>query len=193
MSDCYQSIRSPSTAIYKEKGSKFLAFAYPVASEEEIKYCLQNLRKQYPDATHHCYAYAVGAKQEKWRANDDGEPSHSAGKPILGQIKSKNLSDVLVVVVRYYGGVNLGISGLIHAYKTVTALALEEAIVCDKILTISLDLVYNYAETNEIMNLISQYQLPIISQNFDLFCHMSISVKQREIEQIRAMLHAWIA
>ncbi|MCF0172581.1 MAG: YigZ family protein, partial [Bacteroidales bacterium] len=120
-SDCYKSIAAPSTGIYKDKGSKFMAFAYPVESEEEVKSLVSALRKKYFDARHHCWAYRIGRLGEKWRINDDGEPSSTAGKPILGQILSNQLSDTLIVVVRYFGGILLGTPGLIQAYKSAAA------------------------------------------------------------------------
>src|SRR5690606_7725476 len=124
MDDGYRTIAQPAEGLYKEKGSKFIALAYPVYTEEEIKDRLAELRKKYYDARHHCYAYMLGADKSRYRANDDGEPNHSAGDPILGQIRSADLSNVLVVVVRYFGGTKLGVSGLITAYKTATADAL---------------------------------------------------------------------
>jgi uncharacterized YigZ family protein len=192
MIDTYRSIQHPSEAVYKEKGSKFLALAYPVETEEDIKRILSQLKKEYFDATHHCYAYVLGAKQEKWRANDDGEPNHSAGTPILNQIKAKGISDVLVVVIRYYGGTKLGVSGLINAYKTATALALEEVTLVQKVLTELIQITYNYSETNEIMAIIHQLDLKIIEQSFDLFCHSTLSCKQSVSVQAKEVLAKWL-
>jgi uncharacterized YigZ family protein len=192
MTDIYYSITSPTEGVYKEKGSKFLAFAHPVETEEDIKNILNTLKKEYFDATHHCYAYILGANQEKWRANDDGEPNHSAGTPILNQIKAKGVSDVLVVVVRYYGGTKLGVSGLIQAYKTSASLALEEAKLIEKVLTVQIEITYNYPETSEIMNMINKLGIKIISQNFDLFCHATLSCKQSMLAQVHEALGNWI-
>ncbi|WP_448530121.1 IMPACT family protein [Raineya sp.] len=187
----YQSIRNFTQAIYKEKGSKFLAFAYPVSTEIEIRSILEKVRKEYSDASHHCYAYILGANGEKWRANDDGEPHHSAGTPILQQIKSKNLKDVLVIVVRYFGGIKLGVSGLINAYKTATALALESAEICEKTETCPLSITYNYDETSEVMQLIHQHKLTIAQQSFDLFCHATILVAKTDYENIFPIFAKW--
>ncbi|MCU0438338.1 MAG: YigZ family protein [Raineya sp.] len=192
MTDIYYSIETSTEGVYKEKGSKFLAFAYPVETEEDIKNALNTLKKEYFDATHHCYAYILGANQEKWRANDDGEPNHSAGTPILNQIKAKGVSDVLVVVVRYYGGTKLGVSGLIQAYKISASLALEEAKLIEKVLTVQMEITYNYSETSEVMNIINKLDLKIISQNFDLFCHATLSCKKSMLSQVQEALGNWI-
>ena len=192
MKDTFFSIKTPTEAIYKEKGSKFLAFAYSVENEETIKEHLEQLKKKYYDATHHCFAYMLGANGEKWRANDDGEPSHSAGTPILNQIKSKGISDVLVVVVRYYGGTKLGVSGLIQAYKTATALALEEAELEKKQMSYFFKITYNYPETSQVMNLVNRWNLQILSQNFDLFCHLELACKLSQWEQVSQDLGEWI-
>ena len=131
--DQYKSIAAPAEGLFKDNGSRFIAFAYPVETEEEVKELVSALKKEYHDARHHCFAYRLGYKGDVWRASDDGEPSGSAGRPILGQIESLGLSDVLVVVVRYFGGIKLGIPGLIRAYKTSTADALSSAQVIEKI------------------------------------------------------------
>ena len=131
--DTYRTIEGTSTGIYREKGSKFIAIARPVCTEDEIKSIVEDLRKEYYDARHHCYAYILGAKGEKWRVNDDGEPSGTAGKPIHGQLLSFNVTNVLVVVVRYFGGTKLGVSGLINAYKSATQDALQNATVITKL------------------------------------------------------------
>lgn len=185
--DTYFSIKSSSEGIYKEKGSKFLAFVYPVRTEEDVKQRLAELHKTYFDARHHCYAYRLGAKGERFRANDDGEPNHSAGDPILGQIKSRNLSDTLVVVVRYFGGTKLGVSGLIHAYKVATAEALEVAEVIEKIVTQHLRVHFDYAQMNEVMRIIKELDLQILEQTFDNQCEILLEIRQKQYEsaQIR--------
>lgn len=175
--DTYWSITTISQGIYKEKGSKFLAFAYPVSSEDDIKQHLAALRKEYFDARHHCYAYRLGAKGENFRANDDGEPNHSAGDPILGQLKSQNLSDVLVVVVRYFGGTKLGVGGLINAYKTATAEALALTQPIQKIVKVSMNIDFPYEQMNEVMKIIKDLEMEIKSQNFDNQCNMELRVR----------------
>lgn len=192
MKDTFLSLKSPTEGIYKEKGSKFLAFAYPVETEQEVKEQLVQLKKKYADATHHCYAFVLGANNEKWRANDDGEPSHSAGMPILNQIKSKGISDVLVVVVRYYGGTKLGVSGLINAYKTAAALALEEAEWEEKQVSQLFEITYNYAETSQVMSLVNRGNVKILAQSFDLFCHLQLSCKLSQWKRIREDFAQWI-
>jgi len=163
----YFSIASKSEGIYKEKGSKFIAFAYPVETEEDIKIELDLLKKEYFDARHICYAYRLGENGEKFRANDDGEPNHSAGTPILNQLKSLELSDVLVAVVRYFGGTKLGVSGLITAYKLSTQEALKQAVVVEKIPTTKIEITFEYADLNEAMKLVKKYDGKILNQTYD--------------------------
>lgn len=182
--DSYLTISELSQGLYKEKGSKFLAFAYPVDSEEEVKKYLQELRKEYYDARHHCYAYILGLNPEYTRANDDGEPNHSAGTPILGQIRSRELRNVLVVVLRYFGGTKLGVSGLIHAYKTAAAEALDQAEIKEGILSTLLALSFAYPQMNAVMQLIKNYNLEILEQEMHLDCKMIIRVRNRLLPQI---------
>ncbi len=188
--DTYRTIASPTESIYKEKGSKFLAFAYPVYSEEEIKEHLAELRKKYFDARHHCYAYSLGADKSRYRANDDGEPNHSAGDPILGQIRSADLSNVLVVVVRYFGGTKLGVSGLISAYKTATADAIAEATIIEKHETILLQVNFEYPQMNDVMSLVKEYNLDVRNQQFELACILTIEVRKQLQEEITAKLES---
>ncbi|MEL7004780.1 MAG: YigZ family protein [Bacteroidota bacterium] len=173
----YKTIAASSEGLYKEKGSKFLAFAHPVRSEQDIKERLEESRKVYYDARHHCYAYVLTPSRTVFRANDDGEPNHSAGDPILGQIKAKELTDVLVIVVRYFGGTKLGVSGLINAYRT----ASEEALNKGEILTIEIKenalIQYGYEDTNEVMRLVNDLDLEIADQKFEATCEMSVKVK----------------
>ena len=150
-SEIYTTIAAPSEGLYKEKGSKFLAFAYPVSTEDEIKNLLQDLRKKFFDARHHCYAYRLGPDGATWRVNDNGEPSSTAGKPIFGQLISFGLSDVLVVVIRYFGGIKLGVSGLINAYRTAARDALEHAQTVEKQVRENITLEYTYEQTNAVM------------------------------------------
>ena len=184
--DTFLTIASPVEGLYKEKGSKFIALAYPVASEEEVKEALAQARKQYYDARHHCYAYMIGEQGQHYRANDDGEPSHSAGDPILGQIRSRNLTQVLVIVVRYFGGTKLGVSGLIHAYKTATADALDKAAILQKIIPAQVIVHFGYDWMNAVMKLVKDYEMEIISQDFTDTCHIRLSVRKSLVEEVKA-------
>lgn len=175
----YLTIKSTAHGVYKEKGSKFLAFAYPVESEEEVKQRLSELRKAYFDARHHCYAYVLGLMKEKFKAADDGEPNHSAGDPILGQIRSRNLTNVLVVVVRYFGGVKLGVGGLVQAYKAAATDALRKAEIVELEVMELVSLKYDYPATPEVMKLVKEFEIVILQQDFDEGCLMKIQLKLR--------------
>lgn len=168
----YRTVVGQSTGQYKEKGSKFLAFCYPVSNEEEINAHLTALRKEYYDARHHCYAWVLGTDKMRHRANDDGEPNHSAGDPILGQIRSKGLTNILIVVVRYFGGVKLGVGGLITAYKSAAEEALNTAIIEERIITATLKLYFPYESTSEIMRLVKEFDLKILEQTFEEACYL---------------------
>jgi uncharacterized YigZ family protein len=172
-------IQGPTQGIYKEKGSKFLAFAFPVRSESEIKKQLDALRKKYFDARHHCYAYVLGADKAKFKAHDDGEPNHSASDPILGQIRSKNLTDVLLVVVRYFGGVKLGVGGLMHAYKAAAEDALKQASVIEIEVTKKIELRFEYSRTPEAMRIVKDFELKILEQSFEESCTIIALLKVR--------------
>ncbi|KAA5539252.1 IMPACT family protein [Adhaeribacter rhizoryzae] len=187
-SDVYLTIAAPAEGIYKEKGSKFLAYAYPVSSEEEIKNILAGLRKEYFDARHHCYAYQLGTGGHQYRANDDGEPNHSAGDPILGQIRSAGLTNILVVVIRYFGGIKLGVSGLITAYRTAAAEALKAAEKIEKVETVTLEIFFDYEQMNPIMSLIKEYKLPMLSQDFNINCRLTLSVRKNLQTEIMGKL-----
>ncbi len=176
MRDSYLTIAGESEGSYKEKGSKFIAFAFPVSSEDEIKARLEDLRKEYYDARHHCYGYIYGHNGEHFRANDDGEPGHSAGDPILGQIKSRELTDTLVVVVRYFGGTKLGVSGLIGAYKTAAAEALDANEVVKKEISASFRFSFPYEEMNSVMKLVKDLNLKILNQGYDEQCTLDVEV-----------------
>jgi len=176
--DSYKSISKSSTGIYKELGSKFLSFAYPVSSEEEIKNIISDLRKDYFDARHHCYAYRLGILGEVWRANDDGEPSSTAGKSILGQLMSYDISDILVVVVRYFGGVKLGIPGLIRAYRSATVDAISNNEIVEKVANRNLTFSFDYLKMNSIMKLIKDFSATIKEQEFDNVCIIKINIRQ---------------
>lgn len=183
--DQYKSIAGPSEGLYKDNGSRFIALAWPVESEAEVKEIVAALRKKYYDARHHCYAYRIGCKGDVWRASDDGEPSGSAGRPILGQIDSLGLSDVLVVVVRYFGGIKLGIPGLIRAYKTSTADALSNAAVVEKVAGRTLRLSFSYAGMNAVMKVIKDMELPQRDQDFGEICSLTVRVRLSALEIFR--------
>ena len=183
--DSFLTIATPVNGLYKDKGSKFLYFAFPVADEEEIKSSLAELRKTYYDATHHCYAWVLGTAGDHFRANDDGEPNHSAGDPILGQIRSFGLSHVLVVVVRYFGGTKLGVSGLINAYKTSAYEALSSSEIIRKWEFDQVKIQFPYPAMNEVMKVIKTHELTIIDQQMSLGCEITLEVKKGMAELVR--------
>ncbi|MDB5263921.1 MAG: YigZ family protein [Adhaeribacter sp.] len=187
-SDIYLTISAPAEGIHKEKGSKFLAFAYPVVSEEEAKIILAGLRKEYFDARHHCYAYQLGAGAQQYRANDDGEPNHSAGDPILGQIRSAGLTNILVVVVRYFGGIKLGVSGLINAYRLAAAEAINGAAKVEKVETARVELLFDYEQMNNIMSLIKEHKLEMQTQEFNINCRLTLLIRKNLLETLTAKL-----
>ena len=178
VSDTYLSISSKSEGLFRDNGSRFLAFAYPVESEDEAKGIVEELRKEYHDARHHCYAYRIGLDGLKWRANDDGEPSGSAGRPILGQIDSAGLSDILVVVVRYFGGIKLGIPGLIRAYRTSTAEAIANAVKQTKIAGSWFRISFDYSQMQNVMKTVKDLGLPQRCQKFAQECEMEVRVRK---------------
>lgn len=178
--DTYKTIASPSEGLYKEKGSKFLAFAYPVRTIEEVKTHLEQLRKDYFDARHHCYAYCLGPDKAVWRANDDGEPSGTGGRPIYGQLLSADLTDTLIVVVRYFGGILLGASGLANAYKTAARDAIANATVVEKTVDICYQLHFEYALMNDVMRIIKDFGLVPQNQDFGLDCKLQVSVRRSQ-------------
>ena len=186
--DAYSSIAAPSEGLFKDNGSRFIALAYPVETEEEVKAIVAGLRKQYHDARHHCYAYRLGYKGDVFRSSDDGEPSGSAGRPILGQIDSAGLSDVLVVVVRYFGGIKLGIPGLIRAYKTSTADALAHAQVVEKIAGVWLRLSFGYESMNAVMKVLKEMDLPQRAQDFGQQCSLEVRVRLSALDSFREKL-----
>lgn len=177
ISDTYTSISAKSSGLFKDNGSRFIALAYPVETEEEVKEIVSALKKEYHDARHHCYAYRLGLDGSKFRANDDGEPSGSAGRPILGQIDSAGLSDVLVVVVRYFGGIKLGIPGLIRAYKTSTLDALDNAVRLEKIAGCWYRVGFSYAQMPGVMKVLKDMDLPQRAQQFDNDCSIEVRVR----------------
>ena len=175
--DSYKSIAGHSEGLFKDNGSRFIAHAYPVETEEEVRSIVSALRKEYYDARHHCYAYRLGYKGDVFRASDDGEPAGSSGRPILGQIDSDGLSDVLVVVVRYCGGIKLGIPGLIRAYKTSTADAISNANIVEKIASRRFRVVFGYMSMNSVMKVMKDLNLSQSNQQFDMECSLQTVVR----------------
>lgn len=186
--DTYLTLARISEGLYKEKGSKFLAFAIPVSDVEEVKEILKDKRKEYHDARHVCFAYVMGEKGEETRANDDGEPSGTAGKPMLGTLVSKGVTNVLLVVVRYFGGTKLGTSGLINAYREACLDALEQNEVVEKIVESRCDIQFEYPFLNDVMRVVKEENATIVSQNFDNDCSMRISIRKRDEEKLRSRL-----
>jgi len=184
----YRTIISPGQGVYKEKGSRFLAFAFPVDAIEDVEIQLGLLRKQYHDARHHCYAWTLGADKKRYRANDDGEPAHSAGDPILGQIRSRDLTNVLVVVVRYFGGVKLGVGGLITAYRLAASLALDNCAIAAREVTSEYIINFPYDSMPEVMKLMKSLDVKMGEQNFFESCQTKVDVLLRnEHEFVRRL------
>jgi uncharacterized YigZ family protein len=189
MTDEYLTIATPSEGFYSEKRSKFLAFAHHVETLDEVKDLLANYRKEYYDARHVCYAYMLGADRKDFRANDDGEPSSTAGKPILGQINSNELTDILIVVVRYYGGVNLGTSGLIVAYREAASDAIAHAEIISRQVEETVIYDFPYVMMNDVMRVIKEMQPRILEQSYDNTCQIKLSIRKSEAEQLRVRLN----
>ena len=188
MNDEYETIDSIGEGIYSEKRSKFLAFAHPAASVEQVKDLITDYRKKYYDARHVCYAYVLGAERQDFRANDDGEPSSTAGKPILGQINSNELTDILVVVVRYYGGVNLGTGGLISAYRTAAALAIENASKVKKAVEEIVVHTFVYPLMNKVMRTAREMGARIVDMHYDNTCEIVLSIARSKASLLRSKL-----
>ena len=186
--DVYRTIEADAEALFKEKSSKFLCFAYPVTTEEQIRERLEVLYKKYYDATHHCYAWRLGPRGKTFRANDDGEPSSTAGKPILGQLLSHEITDCLIVVVRYFGGTKLGVSGLIEAYKTSAAEVIAAAEVVERTVDDRIEVRFSYMAMNEVMRIIKDMQPKIVEQCFDNLCTMTLTIRQSQSEQLLTRL-----
>ncbi|MBR6830494.1 MAG: YigZ family protein [Tidjanibacter sp.] len=186
--DEYKTIAADSEALYKDRNSRFLTYAYHVTTVEQVKERLDVLYKKYYDATHHCYAYRLGPRGEQFRANDDGEPSGTAGKPILGQMLSREVTDCLVVVVRYFGGTKLGVPGLIEAYKQSTVAVLDESEIVlrtvDRVMTVT----YAYEAMNDVMRVVKQMQPNIKEQQFDNICRMRLSIRESQADELFARL-----
>lgn len=176
LSKSYKTLLKPSEGIYKEKGSKFLAYAYPIETEDDVKEILGILKKKYYDARHHCYAYKIGHNEDQYRANDDGEPSGTAGKPILGQIRSAELTNVLIVVIRYFGGTLLGTSGLIRSYRTAAANAIKNKNISTIIIKKWFKIHFRYPQMNEVMKILKEGNIKPYDQEFGEQCEMVIAV-----------------
>jgi uncharacterized YigZ family protein len=183
--DTYNTITSPSKeVIFKDRGSKFYGYAFPVKTEVEIKEHIENLKKSHFNARHWCYAWQLGKEYNQYRANDDGEPSNSAGMPIYGQLQSFNLTNTLIVVVRYFGGTKLGVGGLIQAYKTAAQLALEESKIIEKTIDVHFKLLFDYPEMNVVMRIIKDQNLKIIHQKLELNCEYTLSIRLKDADRI---------
>lgn len=182
--DEFRTITGMAKGLYKEKGSKFIGIAVPVRDEDEVKGKLEEVRKQFHDARHHCYAFRLGYKGETFRTNDDGEPSGTAGKPIYGQILSKELTDILIIVVRYFGGTKLGVSGLITAYKSASRDALEQAEIITGTIDDCYEVHFAYPLMNEVMRLVKNYKLKLLNQHFELTCTIVFLVRKSKSEEV---------
>ena len=186
--DEYRTIAAPSEAIYTEKRSKFIAIALPVRTVEEVKMRLEEYQKKYYDARHVCYAYMLGHERKDFRANDNGEPSGTAGKPILGQINSYELTDVLIIVVRYFGGIKLGTSGLIVAYRTAASEALTNAKIEERTVDDMLTVLFEYPFMNDVMRIVKEEQPDILEQSYDMDCRMTLRIRRSMMSKLRARL-----
>ena len=186
--DTYLTLSSNSEGQYTEKRSKFLAFAFPVSSVDEVKTIVAQLRKKYYDARHVCYAYMLGAERLEFRANDDGEPSGTAGKPILGQINSNNLTNVLIAVVRYFGGIKLGTSGLIVAYRAAAAEVIANTEIIEKTVDETIEISFDYLQLNAVMRIVKDCSPNVLSQNFDSLCTMTLGIRKDSMPELRSKL-----
>ena len=183
-SDTYRTIKSPAGGVYKEKGSRFVSIAMPFSDQEEIKPIIDKIRKEHHEARHHCYAYMIGHERTMWRANDDGEPSGTAGKPILGQINSNGLTNILIVVSRYFGGTLLGVSGLINAYRTAAASAIQNAQPVELTLQDYYEITYPYISMNDVMRILKEEDIGQSGQLFDLECRILLNFRVSMKEKI---------
>lgn len=185
MEDTYKTIQSGAQGLFKDKGSRFLAFAFPVADEKQIKDQVNKLHRKYHDARHVCYAFRIGFKELNYRVNDDGEPSGTAGKPILGQITGNELTNILIVVVRYFGGVLLGTSGLINAYRSAAIDCINHAQIIEKTIDKNFEIFFNYEQLNLIMRIVKEEPVEVIQQNFEMSCTMSLRVRQSCYQRVK--------
>ncbi len=179
----FYTITQSSTAEFKDRGSKFFAFAFPLEKPEDFKLKLQELKKEHPKAVHYCFAYRIGTDGNNFRSSDDGEPSGTAGKPILGQVDSKELTNVAVIVVRYWGGTLLGVPGLIHAYKTAAALALQVTPIVQKQVEVNYNLEFDYTRMNEVMIILKQFNCTVLTQEMQLFCNIKTGIPKNRLQE----------
>lgn len=186
--DSYKTIAKPSEGSYSEKRSKFLAYAFPVQNEQEVKARLAEIQKKHWDARHHCYAYILGPHKDAYRLNDNGEPSGTAGRPIYGQLLSKDLTNTLVIVVRYFGGIKLGVSGLQNAYKVAAREALDAAVIEERTIQEQYRVVFEYAKMNDIMQILKDPEIQVLNRQSDMRCTYTISVRQRDADRITTAL-----
>ena len=183
--DTYKTINLPSEEVlFKEKNSKFFGYAYPVTTEEEVKEIIEQLKKEHFSARHWCYAYQIGTDKIQYRANDDGEPNNNAGLPIYGQIQSFDVTNILIVVVRYFGGIKLGVGGLISAYKTAAQMALENAVVVEKTINKHFVISFGYANMNKVMRIIKEKNLQITSQKMEMDCEIEIAIRKKNVQNL---------
>jgi uncharacterized YigZ family protein len=184
MEDIYRTIEKPSEGLFKDKGSRFISYAFNIASEEQVKEIVLSIKKEHHSARHHCYAWRLGTNPPVFRVNDDGEPSSTAGKPILGQIQSFELTNILIVVVRYFGGTLLGVSGLINAYRNAALDAINNARIVEKLIEKSLLIEFDYSVMNEVMKIFKDEKLPQVDPQYDLNCRVKTFVRLGESERI---------
>ena len=182
--DFYYTIEQPATAEFKDRGSKFIAYAFPIETADDFKQQLQSLKKEHPKAVHHCFAYRIGTDGNNFRSSDDGEPSGTAGKPILGQIDSKELTNMAVIIVRYWGGTLLGVPGLINAYKTAASLALQVTPIMQKQVEIKYSIEFDYTRMNEVMMILKQFNCTVITQEMQLFCIITAGIAKNRIAEV---------
>ena len=180
----YYTIEKPSVEEFKDRGSKFIAYAYPIETTDNFKKLLQNLKKEHPKAVHHCFAYRIGTDGNNFRVSDDGEPSGTAGRPILGQIDSKEITNTAIIVVRYFGGTLLGVPGLINAYKTAATLALQVVPIIQKQIEVNFNIQFDYTQMNEVMLVMKQYNCTILSKEMQLFCHINAGIAQSRLPEV---------
>ena len=188
MDDTYKTIAEPAEGTYSEKRSKFLAFAIPVRTQEEVKEWVKEYQKKDYDARHACYAYMLGHERKDFRANDNGEPSGTAGKPILGQINSNELTDILIIVVRYFGGIKLGTSGLIGAYKTAAAEAIANSTIIEKTVDDDITVYFEYPFLNDVMRIVKEEEPQVIDQVFEMDCKMTLRIRRSKLDRLRSRL-----
>lgn len=188
MDDTYRTIRDLSEGYYTEKRSRFLSFALPVRTPDEVKTQVDAYRKKYYDARHVCWAYMLGPDRTAFRANDDGEPSSTAGKPILGQINSNNLTDILIIVVRYFGGIELGTSGLIVAYRTAAAEAIAAAHIEERTVDETITITFEYPHLNSVMRIVKEDKPDVLAQSFELTCEMTLRIRQSRMDALKSRL-----